>query len=443
MASLKPICLGGTALAMVPLGEAQIARPSRRGRLVPWAIVGLILGCTVLQRFGLTIGDATLNAAHLFAYALLAAALAAGLLTFNAARLSAFCALIVVVCLSWMINETWGMQGDSSPKSFALLTLTYLPFVFMMRRPAGGDAVDTEWILSAFANVALFCAMAGILQFAAQFVIRADWLFDFTPYLPPALRSSSGYNTVIPVGGLFKSNGFFFKEPSMFSLVLAFALLLEISRFKRWLRMGVLTLALLLTYSGSGLLVLAVGLLFPLHVRTLVRLAIAVVSAGLLALLFWDVLNLSFTLARLDEFGNPRSSAYQRYVAPTQLIADSILQRPWTLWLGYGPGTIYRSGFEWRWFYEYHDPTVAKLLFEYGVFGLLMAATLALLMLRNSEAPLQVRAASFFCWIATGGFLVTPELAYPMLFFGSLVQPVAATLAANVRDRTAPATAPV
>src|SRR5690606_958101 len=101
--------------------------------------------------------------------------------------------------------------------------------------------IDSEWILRVFAGVGLFCAIAGIAQFLMQFVIKAPWLFDFTPNLPPVLRSSGGYNTVIPAGdGLFKSNGFFFKEPSLFSLVMAFALLVEIGHFRRWLRMGVL-----------------------------------------------------------------------------------------------------------------------------------------------------------------------------------------------------------
>ena len=395
----------------------------RRGTLVPAGIVGLMLGCTALQRFGLTLGTASVNAAHFAVYFLLAVALVSGRLGVHPARVAAFCALMAAAGVSWMANDTWGALGDSSPSSFALLAVMYLPFIFMLRPGAAGH-VDTEWILRAFANVGLFCALAGIVQFAAQFVIRADWLFDFTPYLPPVLRSSGGYNTVIPAGGgLFKSNGFFFKEPSLFSLAMAFALLVEIAHLRRIARMVVLVLALMLTYSGSGLLVLAVGLLFPLRLRNFLRLGAVALVGGIAVLLLWDVLNLDFTLKRLEEFGQPRSSAHMRYVAPTQLITDAILQQPWTLWIGYGPGTIYRTGAAWGWFYEYHDPTIAKLLFEYGVLGLVLAVTLVVLTLRNPAMPIQVRAAAFFCWIATGGFLLTPELTFLMVIFGQLLQP--------------------
>lgn len=416
-----------SAAAALPPALAQRASGTT---IVPAAFIFLVLGCTVLQRFGITLGGSSLNAAHFGAYALLAAALFSGRLALNAARLVVFFALLSLAGLSWVVNETWGAHGSSSPTSFVLLVLMYLPFIFMVRPAAaaaaagGGTDIDSDWILRVFAGVGLFCAIAGITQFLAQFVISAPWLFDFTPYLPPLLRSSGGYNTVIPAGGgLFKSNGFLFKEPSLFSLAMAFALLVEIGRFRRWLRMGVLVAALLLTYSGSGLLVLAVGLLFPLRVRTFVRLGAVALVGGLLALALWDALNLGFTLGRLEEFGQPRSSAHMRYVAPIQLIADSITREPWTVWMGHGPGTIYRTGTTWGWFYEYHDPSLAKLLFEYGLLGLLLAVALAVLMLRNPAFPIQVRAAAFFCWIATGGFFLTPELTYLMIVFGNVFVP--------------------
>ena len=397
----------------------------RDGTLVPWAIVGLMLGCTVLQRFGLTLGEASLNAAHFAVYFVLLAALISGHLTMSAARLATLFGLLTVAGASWMVNQTWGAQGGISPTSFALLALMYLPFVFMVR-PAAASGVDTQSLLRSFSNVGLFCAVAGIAQYGAQFVIRADWLFDFSPYLPPWLRSSGGYNTVIPVGTLYKSNGFFFKEPSLFSLVMAFALLLEVARFRRWWRLGVLSLALMLTYSGSGLLVLAVGLLFPLRWRTFARLGVAAVVGGIVAFLLWDFLGLDFTVGRLQEFNQPRSSAYMRYLAPLRLLGDSILEQPWALWIGYGPGTIYRTGATWGWFYEYHDPTLVKLIFEYGFLGLALAVTLAVLTLRNPAVPIQLRAAAFFCWLATGGFLLTPELTFLMIVFGQLLPPTPA-----------------
>jgi len=82
---------------------------------------------------------------------------------------------------------------------------------------------------------------------------------------------------VIAVGSHYKSNGFFFHEPSDFSFVMALGLVVEWVGQKRPLRLGCHALALLLTYSGTGLFALAIGLLFPLGLKTLLRL-----SAGLL-----------------------------------------------------------------------------------------------------------------------------------------------------------------
>lgn len=389
------------------------------GAGVRLGLVLLILGCTALQRFGVTVGEASFNAGLIAAYVLLALALVGGELAVMVGRLALFCALMVLAGASLILNEATMKVGQTSPTSLVILGVMYLPFVFALR-PGGRSGIDADWALRAFANVALLCAWAGIAQFAAQFVIKGDWLFDFSPYLPPVLRSSGGYNVVIPVGDLFKSNGFFFKEPSLFSLALAFGLLIEIARYRRWLRMATMFLALALTYSGSGLIILVAGLLFPLRVKTLLRFGALVLVGGVTAALLWDTMNLGFTLGRVMEFGQPKSSGHMRYVAPLQLIADSLDASPWTMWLGRGPGSITRAGIDWGWFYLYHDPTFAKALFEYGVLGSAVIVALVLRALRAPAVPIQVRAAAFVCWIGTGGFLVTPELTFLMLVFGGL-----------------------
>lgn len=389
------------------------------GSGVRFGLLLLILGCTVLQRFGLTVGETSLSAGLIAAYVLLALALVSGELAVMPGRLALFCTLMLIAGASLILNEATSRVGDISASSMLILGVMYLPFVFVLR-PGGPSGVDATWVLRTFSGVALFCAWAGIAQFGAQFFLKADWLFDFSPYLPDFLRSGGGYNVVIPVGDYFKSNGFFFKEPSLFSLVLAFGLLIEIWCYRRWLRIGAMALAMVLTYSGSGLVVLAAGLLFPLRLKTLARLAAVALAGGVAAALLWDVMNLGFTLGRVSEFGDPGSSAYHRYVAPFRLIADSLSADPWSMWLGRGPGSIFRAGKAWGWFYEYHDPTFAKALFEYGVLGLVAVVSLAASALRTPAIPPQLRAAAFVCWLGTGGFLVTAELTLLILVFGGL-----------------------
>lgn len=368
------------------------------------AYVLLVVGTTLLQRFGVNLGSYSLNAALAGVYAFVLVALLAGVLLVSRTRVLLYGACLSVATASLVVNGVFSPADRSSFSSLMLLASMYLPFLFVIK-PATVAQRDGDYALAAFSNIALFCAACGILQFYAQFVIHADWLFDYTPYVPELLRGPSGYNTVIPVGAYFKSNGFFFREPSGFSFLMAFALITEWASFRRIPRLLAFGLGLLLTYSGTGILTLLIAMLFPLGKRTILQVLVVGACGAFAVWALGDVLNLSFTLGRLEEFGSERSSAYIRYVAPFRLVADTLTREPWTLLIGHGPGTISRELQS----YEFHDPTWAKLLFEYGVLG--FAAFLALFLdaLRRRDVPIQIRAALFFAWLMMGGHLLSPE----------------------------------
>jgi len=128
-------------------------------------------------------------------------------------------------------------------------------------------------------------------------------------------------------------------------------------------------------------------------------------AGALIYAVFDDALNLSFTLGRLGEFNSDRSSGYIRYIAPGRLLAELFASDPWSAWVGHGPGTVFRTLRE----YEFHDPTWAKLLFEYGGLGFGAAFLLFLVMLRRPGIPIQVRAVLFWAWLIMGGHLLSPE----------------------------------
>ncbi|HET6146495.1 MAG TPA: hypothetical protein VFH68_03125 [Polyangia bacterium] len=373
------------------------ARIDRDRVVVRWALVALLVAITLLQRFGVNFGSYSLNAGLLAMYGFLAVAASAGVLTVSLPRLIAVAASASVALMSTFVNAE-----RASGSSLALLGAMYLPFAFMLA-PRGALSHDDAAQL--FGTLAWLCGLAGVLQFYAQFVLHVDWLFDFTAYLPAWLRGPGGFNTVIPVGGHYKSNGFFFREPSGFSFLMALALVMECLGRRRAPRIVVFALALLLTYSGTGLLALVIGALVPPHRKTLGRLVLLAAIGGVAFWLLDDALNLSFTLGRLDEFGSERSSGYIRYIAPGRLLAETASAEPVTLWLGHGPGSISRkeAGF------EFHDPTWAKLIFEYGLLGFVAFVTLFLMALRRSAAPLRVRAMLFAAWLVMGGHLLSPE----------------------------------
>ncbi|HTQ08034.1 MAG TPA: hypothetical protein VMI54_29475 [Polyangiaceae bacterium] len=377
------------------------ARP-RDGFGLRAAFVALLLATTVGQRFGLNFGSYSLNAALPAMYGLLAVGVLAGALVISGRRLLAYGACVGLGLLATALNG-----AQASVPSLLLMIVMYLPFVFAFTGGAFG-AEQRDFVSHAFSSVCLFCAAAGILQFYAQFMASPAWLFDFTPELPVWLRGPSGFNTVIAVGSFHKSNGFFFHEPSDFSFLMAIAWLVEWTSARRFWRLATYALALLLTYSGTGLFTLAVGLLFPLRPRTMLRALLFALVGACVFLLLGDALDLSFTLARFGEFGSERSSAYIRYVAPLRLIHDTFDAASLTAWFGHGPGTIAfaKPG------YEFHDPTWAKLAYEYGAAGFVGFVTLAWLALRRSDVPAETRAALFLSWLLMGGYLLSPEHNY-------------------------------
>ncbi|HEV8550228.1 MAG TPA: hypothetical protein VGQ57_14390, partial [Polyangiaceae bacterium] len=203
------------------------------------------------------------------------------------------------------------------------------------------------------------------------------------------------------------------------SFLMGLALIAEWHSFRRTARLACFGLALLLTYSGTGLLVLFIAMLFPLGRGTLVRLAVLGAAGAIVLFLLGDALNLWFTLGRLDEFGAERSSAYIRYIAPFRLIADTLGSTGWSAWLGHGPGAIARETAA----YEFHDPTWAKLLFEYGIFGAFACVGLFVVALRTPVVPERLRAVLFCSWLVMGGHLLTPEQNFLTLALVGLLGP--------------------
>jgi hypothetical protein len=291
--------------------------------------------------------------------------------------------------------------------------LSYAPFAITLA-PAAADPRLWRWTLRLFASMAAFVALAGIAQFFVQFLTSAQWLFDYTPLIPEALRTSGHWNTVHPVatwvqadGYWIKSNGFFMREASMFSMLLAVGIVCELALGVRRWAVALMAAGLVLSYSGSGLVILAAALLFPLERRTVLRLLAIAACAAVLALLLGDALNLSYTVNRIAEFGDERSSAYCRFIHPAVAVAQGLQTDAWSALIGHGPGSMTRAGATCV---DLHEPTYGKLLFEYGLLGALAFGGLMLHALNRSGAPLQLRIALAVSWLFLGGNLVSSEV---------------------------------
>ncbi|WP_367849553.1 hypothetical protein [Rhodoferax sp. WC2427] len=381
------------------MGESIRPRPAIR-----YALVALIVSLVMTDRLGIAVDSLSLGPSLPLTYGLLAVLLMSGWLAIDLPALLVYIGICTVAIASYWLNAFMQNGTPGTMGSMFLLMVIYLPFVFSISAHPNNRG-HWLWTMRVLSNTLLVGAAAGIIQFYAQFVIRAPWLFDISVLIPEGIRAQGIYNSTIPVGSFFKANGIFFREPSNFSYMMAFGLVMELAIFKRVKRMFCFGLALILSYSGTGLLALAIGLLLPLRARLLLRIGIAAAVILTANSLTGDPLNLAFTFGRTGEFTAPGSSAYARYVAPMQVVDAFISTKNWSLWVGNGPGLFLRTAAA----FEAHDPTWAKLLFEYGLLGFILMLGLVGYKLSAFPAPFQLRAVLFANWLVMGGYLLIPE----------------------------------
>lgn len=401
-------------------------------------IVAAVMSLTVLDRFGLRLhGEISLAMGLIGMYGLAAAMVVTRSAEVNVRGALGYVGVATVAALSFVVNKAFAPPAYVSVTSLLLLLVVFAPLCLSVRR----DAVSPElwrWTLDLYVTFALLVAAAGIAQYFAQFTFSAMWLFDYTYLIPDRIQTSGHWATVHNMGLWIKSNGFFMREPSFFSMVMALGIVCELCLARRKWVIAVLAMGLLLSYSGSGLLLLGTALLFPLGVNTVLRvIGVALLATGLFVVL-QESLNLAYTVNRMNEFTSTHSSAYCRFVYPAANAIEQINSSPWTGALGHGPGSIYRmratcpNGFE---------TAFSKALFEYGLLGSAAFVVMMLGALNRSGAPVRIRAGSAVMWLLLAGLLSGETLLFIYLVSAMWPQGLAAeAVASATRMRTAATT---
>jgi len=374
--------------------------------VAPAFLGAMLVAALLLPRFALTFGQRELSLTVVISLTSVAVLAVMGELRLDPVRVGLFCLAIACMLVSAML----GSGGRISAASFLLLVCLYSTFIFVLRDGDGHFAVT----LRVFRFLAFFIAIAGICQFIGQFAIRGDTLFTFEGTLPDAILSH-GFNYVIPmgIGELNKANGFFLVEPSSFSQLMALAIIVEFAFFAPSWRLGVLGLAMLLAYSGTGLILFAVFVPALLIHRGHGRLVLLSIAGAFAVIVFSDALHLTALMERANEFSSDRSSAFARFLSPFYLFNDFIFPKVQTTLFGMGPGAIepFFNALE----YEVHDPTWGKLFFEYGVVGTIPFVVFVCYCIFVRARSPWVSAAMFLNYLILGGNLVDARLQALML----------------------------
>jgi hypothetical protein len=312
-----------------------------------------------------------------------------------------FAIAMVAVLTSTMVN----VSGEISPTSLLNLIAVYGCYLFTMP----GEH-SFEWAIRLFRRFMLIIACCGIVQFIAQVAVPGPTLFTFEGILPDNILSH-GFNYVIPVPGLInlnKSNGFFLVEPSSLSQMMALAIIVELQFFRASWRLAVLGAALLLAFSGTGLVLF--GLIVPLLLMRTGRATIVGIAVPVLILVVAaaSANHLAATFDRFSEFDDTQSSGFARFLSPFYLFHDYIFSHLITTLFGLGPGAI-ESFFD-KTSYLIFDPTWGKLIFEYGIVGAIPFMVFVLYCFFAGTRSVWLSAALFINYLVLGGNLVDGRL---------------------------------
>jgi hypothetical protein len=273
--------------------------------------------------------------------------------------------LTVFVTMIGILGLFQILQPDSfSALSLLLLVAVHLPYVFTVPHSGDGDR-----IIKFFLGTATIFAICGIAQYSLQFVLNPRFLFPIENFVPDTFIVQHFHHQAAMEYGSheYRANGVFLLEPSFFSQVLAVAIVAELCTLSRVTRLAIFGLALLVSYSGTGILVLAICL--PLCVVQRRRWGLLLV--GLIALLVMiplqEYLHADRLISRVAEFGSIQSSGYSRFVGGFYLFDQFLWHDPWRTLFGYGAGSF--TNYATRVQYAAAEMALFKIVFEFGLLG--------------------------------------------------------------------------
>ena len=392
---------------MHPQDQAQDVMTRRIG----YFSAGILICSLVLQRFAIPFGEAGVDVVFPVGFLLSFIGIMQGGLIFHRGRVILFALftiwLLIDACVQAVAPNSYAVSYSISSLMQFLLVTVFCTLSFAV-------PVDETHCLRQAGNVLVVLAIAGILQFSAQVIGLS--LFTFSTFIPAKLLFEAGYNPVIPagIGTLMKSNGLFLLEPSMLSQAMAMALILEILVARRRLYLTLFAIALILSFSGTGWIIMASFLLTVGLTQGSRGVVIALIGGIMLMLLVFGIMFLLPAVAnvfanRLDEVNQVGSSGYLRFVTPFMMLHRVFSANDWAWLTGIGAGAAERIDLP----FAFGVNTPVKIVVEYGIPGLLLYLGL---ILRAERTRIQraVLLPSMALLLITGGYQAFAPVLFPV-----------------------------
>lgn len=337
-----------------------------------------LVGATLLSKFGFPpLGAQGIGVSLFIVIAAVVAGSMSGALSIEPRRLALLAALLAILGAIQML------QPDSfSPLSFLLLVAVHLPYAFGMKADGDGGR-----IIKFFLGIVTLLAVCGIAQYGLQFLINVRYLFPIENFVPNTfIVQHFNHQAAMEYGSQeFRANGVFMLEPSFFSQILAVGIVAELCTRARISRLALFGIALIVSYSGTGIIVLAVCL--PLCMIEQRRWGMMLLGIFALAVVIGlhEYLHATRLLSRVAEFNSSKSSGYARFVGGFYLFDEFLWRDPWRTLFGFGAGSF--TSYATRAHYGAAEMALFKVVFEFGIVGAVAYFGFLFCCLYYSRAP--------------------------------------------------------
>jgi hypothetical protein len=393
------------------IGDAKSTTSAVRLALLATPLIGV----TFLSKFAVPpFGKLGLGISIFVPFAALAAGAIGGYIRIEPRRLTLYMTLIGLLGLMQILQPE-----AFSPSSLLLLVVVHLPYIFEVPHSDDGGR-----IMKFFLGIATVFALLGIAQYSLQFFVSPRYLFPIENFVPDKfiVQQFNHQAAVEYASQEYRANGVFLLEPSFFSQLLAVAIVAELCTLARVSRLLIFGLALVVSLSGTGIIVLAICL--PLCVVSQRRWGLLLVGViGLIAIIaLHEFFHVGRLFSRIDEFTSIRSSGYARFVGGFYLFDQFLWHDPWRALFGYGAGSF--SGHA----AASHDGVTSemalfKMVFEFGLVGAAAYFGFLFACLFYSPAPRLLTLAVGITYLLSGIYIPFAHgLALSLLLWNSSVK---------------------
>lgn len=376
-------------------------------RPIVTAVAILALSAIFLQKIGFPVAGNYIGLNALILWGVLLWLFVSGEAVIDLSRALLFTLLILVVLLSLFIA-----QGIKSVPALIVFLGMYSTMLFRVEV----DRATLVRCLNVFQVSMCFVACIVIVQQIIQYTIGNSYWPNLERMLPSYLLVGD-YAYIRPYAWrspYLVPNGVFFLEPSVVSGFTALALAAEIVWFKRFWRLGLYAVSLVVGVAGSGVTIIAICSI-PLFLQMDRRLRLWTLGLGVPILLVAMLLGaFNHFIERSSEFTNQNSSAYGRITVPFEATIR-LSSNPDYLVVGDGPGASYKAINTVQW-------PVNKITLEYGFVTAIVFHVFLAVAILGHPASRTVALVIFIPHIVFGGGFVTHTNIMMLVLFGSLLQ---------------------